>query len=138
MRKYKIIQLAIMLAVLVLEILPYGAVCNFSVAPESGGGFNRVTYSYFSMTPFGYANFGPLLTAILTCGIIVLLILSLITNKRGVMVTLTILSGVAVLTSILPLMFGISYFSVIASLITCLICAETILGIYAIRCKKQI
>ena len=38
---------------IVLEILPYGAVCNFA-NPE--GEVLRETFSNFDLTPFGYAN----------------------------------------------------------------------------------
>ena len=46
---------------LVLEALPYGAVLQFArpaAAPL------RELYSYFDLTPFGYANFAPLFTAL--------------------------------------------------------------------------
>lgn len=59
MRKKRIALSATTLA-FVLELLPYGAVCNF--ANPDGKPWRR-TYSYFDLTPFGYANFAPFLTA---------------------------------------------------------------------------
>ena len=47
--KKKLITLCTALIALVLEILPYGAVCNFA-NPE--GEPLRRTYSYFDLTPF--------------------------------------------------------------------------------------
>ena len=44
------------LVALILELLPNGVVLNF--ANPDGEPWRR-TYSYFSLTPFGYANFGP-------------------------------------------------------------------------------
>ena len=48
---------------IVLELLPFGAVCIFATSPTERV---KETFSYFSLTPFGYANFAPLITAILT------------------------------------------------------------------------
>ena len=48
---------------IVLEALPMGAVCTFAISPTERV---RETFSYFSLIPFGYANFAPLITAIFT------------------------------------------------------------------------
>jgi len=42
---------------IVLELLPFGAVCIFATSPTERV---KETFSYFSLTPFGYANFAPL------------------------------------------------------------------------------
>lgn len=133
MTKFKIIQLVIMLFVLILEILPYGAVCNFAISPEYGGGLNRVTYSYFDLLPFGYANFGPFLTAILTCVIIIFLILSITVIKKNINLLIRILTCTALFTSVLPLMYGINYYSFIALLITLLLGIKILLEITYIQ-----
>ena len=73
--KKKVIVLCILLCTLVLEILPLGAVCNFG-NPE-GEPF-RETYSYFSLIPYGYANFAPLITAVLTCVLLLIIIIAVI------------------------------------------------------------
>ena len=62
--KKKIILLCILIAALVLEALPNGVVIYF--ANPEGDPF-RETYSYFSLTPYGYANIFPLITAVMTC-----------------------------------------------------------------------
>ena len=49
---------------IVLELLPLGAVCIFATSPTERV---KETFSYFSLTPFGYANFAPLITATLYC-----------------------------------------------------------------------
>lgn len=49
---------------IVLELLPLGAVCIFATSPTERV---KETFSYFSLTPFGYANFAPLITATLNC-----------------------------------------------------------------------
>ncbi len=112
--KKKMITLALLLSALVLEILPYGAVLNFG-NPE-GEPF-RKTYSYFSMMPYGYANFGPLITAVLTCVLLLLLILSIILKKDWSQ-ALLVLSVIATLTSLAPLLIGIDNFSVVGAMIS--------------------
>ena len=112
--KKKMITLALLLSALILEILPYGAVCNFA-NPE--GEPWRKTYSYFSLTPYGYANFGPLITAILTCVLLVILVLSLLLKKNWSK-SISIISAIATLTSLAPLMFGFSNFSLVGAMIS--------------------
>lgn len=65
--------LLLSLATIVLMLLPYGAVLEFGFMGESGQvEYARHTYSYFSLTPFEYADFGPLLSPVLTCVLAVL------------------------------------------------------------------
>lgn len=119
--KKRLLYLMLPLVTLVLEILPYGAVCNFA-NPE--GEAWRMTYSYFSLTPFGYANFAPFLTALATCVILAFLLVYLFTGKqRMVAVTKWLLCG-AVVLSLCPLLYGWSFFSVIGALIAISLIAE--------------
>lgn len=122
--KKKIIVLCILLCTLVLEILPYGAVCNFA-NPE--GPPHRVTYSYFSMIPYGYANFGPLITALLTCVLLVIIILSILLKKDWSK-SISIISAIATLTSLAPLMFGFSNFSIVGAMISACILATFVIS----------
>lgn len=122
--KKKIITLAILLSALVLEILPYGAVLNFG-NPE-GEPF-RATYSYFDLTPYGYANFGPLITAILTCVLLVIIILSILLKKDWSK-PISVISVIAVLTSLAPLLFGIENFSLVGAMISACIIAIFVLS----------
>lgn len=112
--KKKIITLALLLSALVLEILPYGAVLNFA-NPE--GEPWRKTYSYFSLTPYGYANFGPFITALLTSILLVIIVLSILLKKDWSK-SISIISAIATLTSLAPLMFGISNFSIVGAIIS--------------------
>ena len=122
--KKKMITLALLLSALVLEILPYGAVLNFA-NPE--GESWRKTYSYFSLTPYGYANFGPLITAILTCVLLVILVLSLLLKKNWSK-SISIISAIATLTSLAPLMFGFSNFSLVGAMISACIIATFVIS----------
>ena len=87
---------------IVLEALPLGAVCTFAPSPTERV---RETFSYFSLIPFGYANFAPLITAILT---VVILLLSLISLKKdSVFNALFVLSIITAIISLMGLMYGI-------------------------------
>lgn len=122
--KKKMITLALLLSALVLEILPYGAVLNFA---NPDGEPWRKTYSYFSLTPYGYANFGPLITAILTCVLLVIIVLSLLLKKDWNK-PISVISAIASLTSLAPLMFGLDNFSLVGAMISVCIIAAFVLS----------
>lgn len=118
------------LITLILEILPYGAVCIFAASPTER---TRVTFSYFDLVPFGYANFAPLLTAIITCVIMVLLILFCINGNARTAITAKNILYAAVLLSLGPLLLGVAYYSLVAGLITLCLLAESLLLQFSIR-----
>ena len=115
---------------LFLEILPYGAVLNF-FNPE--GEPWRQTYSYFSMVPFGYANFGPLLTALLTCGAAIVLALYSVSGRKGFLQAGKVILWVATVLSLTPLVFGLSFYSLVGGLISITLAAQLVL----LYCLKQ-
>ena len=125
MRKKGIALSATTLA-FVLELLPYGAVCNF--ANPDGEPWRR-TYSYFDLTPFGYANFAPFLTALLTCALLVLLIVSIVTKKQMRAPMLSV-SVIATLLSLAPLLLGVSFFSLVGAMISLALFGASILLLF--------
>ena len=106
------------LATLILELLPNGVVLNF--ANPEGEPWRR-TYSYFSLTPFAYANVGPFITAILTCILLVLVAVYLFKPRNGLNTAILNVSGFATAASLMPLMFGFDYITVIGVIITLLL-----------------
>lgn len=128
--KKRLLYLIFPIVTLILEILPYGAVCNFA-NPE--GDPWRKTFSYFDLTPFGYANFAPFLTAITTCVMLVLLLLYLFTDKTKIITSTKVLLCVGVVLSLCPLLFGTNFFSVVGALITTSLIAELVLLFVAIK-----
>ena len=128
--KKRLLYLILPIVTLILEILPYGAVCNFA-NPE--GEPWRKTFSYFDLTPFGYANFTPLLTAIITCLIFVLLVIYCIKGNVRTAIRAKNILCVAVVMSLGPLVFGITYFSLVAGLITLSLIAELLLLQFSIK-----
>ena len=119
-RKQTVIALAILVVILVLEILPYGAVLHFG-NPE-GEPF-RATFSYFDLTPYGYANFGPFITAILTCVLLVLFVIKLFVDKCEK--AIKIISIIALITSLMPLL--VNCYSMIGGAISILLLAVFII-----------
>lgn len=127
--KKRLLYLLLPIITLVLEILPYGAVLVFSDGEQN----YRETFAYFDFTPFGYANFAPLFTAIITCLIFVLLTIFCITGNARMVTKAKSILYVAVIMSLGPLVFGISYFSLVGGLITLSLIAELLLLHFAIK-----
>lgn len=106
---------------LLLEAMPYGAVLNF--ADESRT--YRETFSYFSLTPYGYANFGPLIAAVLTCIILLLVIILLAKKEEKLCMGIAVLSGLAAAASLMGNVMG---FSVTGLLITLVLLGQCVLS----------
>ena len=122
--KNRLLYVILPIITLILEVLPYGAVCNFA-NPE--GEPLRKTFSYFDLVPFGYANFAPLLTAIITCIILIMLFIYVFTNVNRIITFTKTLLCVGIIVSFCPLIFGINYYSVVGGLITVSLIAEYVL-----------
>ncbi|GEM_PF-97327 len=120
-------------AALILEMLPYGVVLIFASGPSE-----RITetFSYFSLTPFGYANFFPLPTGILTIAVIIMCTISLIKKlKVSKYQNAAFMSSIiAAVLSVMPLLlFGKEYMSTISYTISALILISVILQALANR-----
>lgn len=133
MKKFKIMLLISSVISIILEALPYGAVCNFA-DPEK---IIRKTFSYFSLTPFGYANFGPFITAILSCLILIFAIVLLVGKSKKILGAATVFSLISVVTSFMPIMFGLSYYSVTGGFISAMMIINLILIIIIKRGGKN-
>lgn len=132
--KKRLLYLILPIVTLIFEILPYGAVCNFA-NPE--GDPWRKTFSYFDLTPFGYANFAPFLTALATCVILILLFVYLFTEKpRTISVTKAFLC-IGTVLSLCPLFYGINFFSVVGALISASLIAELVLLLVAAKTQGE-
>lgn len=126
-RKQPIIIFAVLIVILVLELLPYGAVLHFG-NPE-GEPF-RETFSYFDLIPYGYANFGPFITAILTCVLLVMTIIILFADNGKSKSTIKIVSFVALIISLAPLL--VNCYSVVSRIISVLLSV-----VFIISLKKE-
>lgn len=126
--KKRLLLLALPIITLILEIIPYGAVCNFARPATDGSiGHFRKLYSYFDMTPFGYANFAPLITAILSCFVLLLVMIYSITGKKRLLSLVKNALPICIVISLFPLLYGIRFFSLVGALITISLLAELLL-----------
>ena len=132
--KKRLLYLFLPIITLILEILPYGAVCNFA-NPE--GDPWRKTFSYFDLTPFGYANFAPFLTAIITCVVLAFLLVYLFNGKTKTITIAKVLLCVGVVLSLCPLLYGINFFSVVGALISASLIAELFLLLVAAKTQGE-
>lgn len=121
MKKIRLLILPII--TIILQILPCGAVLVFAPSPTERV---RETFSYFNLTPFGYANFAPFITALLTCIILLLALISIKLEKMRKAVFW--LSLAAAIISLLPLVFGKDYYSVVGGIITITLVIESVLA----------
>ena len=123
--KKRLLYLILPIITLILEILPYGAVCNFARPATDGSiGHFRELYSYFDPLPFGYANFAPLTTASLTCIFLLLVIIYCLTGKQKWAIVARNLLFVTAIISLCPLTLGLHFFSIVGALITVSLMAE--------------
>ena len=132
MNRQKIFTLIHLVVLLILEIIPYGAVCSFA---DDGGESIRKTYSYFSLVPYGYANFGPFATAVLTVVLLVLCTVNLVKQTATVTKLTSALSAFALFFSVRPLTLGFNYWSVAGVCITAILVRVTMLNI---KIKKSL
>ena len=121
MQKKRYVCLLLPVITLILEILPFGAVCNFA---NPDGEPWRITYSYFDLTPFGNANFAPFLTALATCVLLLLAALYVFGAKEKLLGKIETVNAAAILLSLCPLFLGVMYYSVVGGLITATLVAE--------------
>ncbi len=128
MKVKKVGLLLLSISAIILELLPYGAVLNFANPEDEPW---RRTFSYFSLTPFGYANFGPFITALLTCALLILSVIAIFKYGKGLNTAIMNISGIAALVSLSPLLFGIGYISAVGVAITVVLIA--IFGICFIK-----
>ena len=116
----RIALLVLLLTTLILELLPNGVVLRF--ANPEGEPWVR-TYCHFDLTPFGYANFGPLIAAALTCVLLLLVVIYLIKPRKGLNTAIMNVSGFAAVAAFAPVMFGLEYLTVIGIVVGLLLAA---------------
>ena len=122
--KKRFLYLVLPIISLILEVLPYGAVCIFASSPTDR---IRETFSYFDLTPFGYANFAPFIVALLTCVLIILIVVSLV-SKKEMKAPILAVSAIATVLSLAPLLYGIRFFSVVGALISVALAITTVVA----------
>lgn len=116
MKTKNIIPMVFALAAIVLEILPFGAKLTFAL---DEGKTQEKLFSYFSLTPYGYANFMPFITAVLTCVLFILALIILFKDYAGVKKAFKII--VIINFALASASFAFMNFTVTAALISLMI-----------------
>ncbi len=130
MKATKIARLATLALTLILELLPFGVLMRFA-NPE--GEPHRSLHSYFSLLPYGYGNVGPLITAVLSCLLILLCVIGLWKGGRGLNTAIAVIAALATVLSCGPLMFGLQNFTLVGGGITLCLTAVLVLSLWMNR-----
>ncbi len=133
MKNPKLTHMLTVVAAIVAMLLPYGAVLRFVSPSESGVNHETLeTYSYFDPIAYGYANFAPLLCAITT--VVLLLVLGFTffgKETKGIRIAMVVLSGIAFVLSVMPLvLYGFKFFNMTALTISYLLACSVIISIH--------
>lgn len=123
MRKKDLLTLPLPLIALILECMPDGVVLFFG---NPDGEPFRHSYSYFSLTPFGYANFAPLLTGIATVLAVVLLLVFCLTGRETLARIARTVTAVGTVLSVGPLLLGRNYYTPMGIFVTLSLLAGTV------------
>lgn len=129
-KKMKILGIARLVccvAAVVIQILPLGAVLRFGIMAQDGTvSFSFENYSYFDITPFGYAMFNYMICAVFTAIASLLSIVRTVTKSRR-QTPVTVLSGIALAMSLIPYIFGAyNIFTIIVSVLLAAVVALSV------------
>ena len=134
MKKRKLILTFTFAVAVVLELLPFGVMCNFSDGEQTV--LRR--FSYFSMVPYAYGCMLPLVAAILSVAALVLSVVYLtpkIAGRRAVAVPWIIVAvaAAASLASMLHILLRWEWRTLPGALIAAVLVAGTALAVFASR-----
>ena len=121
------IRLVCCIAAVVIQILPLGAVLRFGITAQDGTvSFSFENYSYFDITPFGYAMFNYMICAVFTAIASLLSIVRTVTRSRR-QTPVTVLSAIALAMSLIPYIFGAyNIFTIIVSVLLAAVVALSV------------
>lgn len=127
MKKLGVARLIACIAAIITELLPLGAVMKFGLVSDSGLiTFRFENYSYFDVTPFGYAMFNYMICAVLTAITAMLSLLWIFFGKKR-QTPITVTSAIALVMSVVPYFFGT--FNIFTVIISALIAAVLALSV---------
>ena len=122
MKKLGVIRLFICLAAIITELLPLGAVLKYGLMSDNGHLIFRFeNYSYFDVTPFGYAMFHYMI-----CAVTMLSLLWIFFGKKR-QTPITVLSAIALAMSAVP--YIIMTFNVFTVIISALLAAVLVISV---------
>lgn len=107
---------AVLTVVIILELLPLGAV-TVTVTSRNEAKVN--TYSYFSLVPYGLGNPSPIFTGIFTIMLFFLITIQILTNR--IKKLLACISILATIMSVVPALYSVEYYNRIGLVISILL-----------------
>ena len=127
MKKLGVIRLIVCIAAIIMELLPLGAVLKYGLMSDSGYLIFRFeNYSYFDVTPFGYAMFNYMICAVMTTITAMLSLLWIFFGKKR-QTPITVLASIALVMSLVP--YLTQTFNVFTVIISALIAAVLVLSV---------
>lgn len=127
MKKLGVARLIVCIAAIITELLPLGAVMKFGLVSDSGLiTFRFENYSYFDVTPFGYAMFNYMICAVMTTITAMLSLLWIFFGKKR-QTPITVLASIALVMSLVP--YLTQAFNVFTVIISALIAAVLALSV---------
>ena len=130
----RFLQILFTAGALALMIFTKAAVLVSATGPDHNQ-LIRSFYSYFApVVAFGGANFPPLITAVLTCILLILGFAAIKSRKAGV--ALCILAPITFIVSLLSLLYGLRYYSLLAACISLCLLLSAIFAIAAAARRK--
>lgn len=127
MKKLGVARLIVCIAAIITELLPLGAVMKFGLVSDSGLiTFRFENYSYFDITPFGYAMFNYMICAVMTTITAMLSLLWIFFGKKR-QTPITVLASIALAMSLVP--YLTQAFNVFTVIISALIAAVLALSV---------
>ncbi|MBQ8860911.1 MAG: hypothetical protein IJ015_06220 [Ruminococcus sp.] len=125
MKKKRLLLIIAPIITIVLETLPYGVIMHF-MSPPPNNSFPEF-FSFFSTIPMGYARFGPMLTATISCMILFLLIVYCFVENSKLLTTIKVLLYITEILSLCPLILGFKYLTLVGGLVTLSMMIELIM-----------
>lgn len=130
MKKLGVARLIACIAAIIMELLPLGAVLRYGLVADNGAvAFRFESYSYFDVTPMGYAMFNYMICAVLTTITAMLSLLWIFFGKKR-QTPITVLSAIALAMSLIPyLIQTFNIFTIISALIAAVLVLSVIIQI---------
>ena len=137
MIKNKITHLIVVALAIGAMILPWGAVLRYMDIENGLKTASLKTFSFFDPTVFSNGNYTPLICAVLTVVLFLLLLFSFFGNEsKGINIALTALSIVATILSLLPpVLYGFEFFSTTAMAIFYLLLCSSVMSVQRLTGK---
>lgn len=133
MKKHLTLSILFVAVLLALEAMPCSAVLHFAADTETVISY----FSYFDPTPFGYAVFGPLITALLTVVLAIELAVLIFKNINWLRRASAVTSVAMSVASLSPVLLGVRYMTNVSWCISIVaICTSVLLYIYARHMEK--